>query len=171
MIRLVNHDTPRTARRIREELAAARGRLRTAAQAGSQRTARSSRRARRTAEHRVREAAQVLRRYRPGTPWPWLGVGLALGVVAGAVVAATLRRRQAAESEPAPVAAALRERGAAVADRAAHAARETIARARRAGRRSSGDEAVAAEWAGAESADRPDGARPALDPDPDTNSQ
>jgi len=110
-----------------------------------------------------------------------LGIGLGVGVAAGAIGATIVRRRRAADSGPAPatpVVAALRERGAAVADRAVHAARSTVARARKAaGRAPAGGEAddgatavARTERATIESTDRPDGARPRLDPDPDAGA-
>lgn len=67
--------------------------------------------------------------------------------------------------------AALRERGIAVANRAAHSAWETVARARRAtGRATAGEESDTTEWT-AESGGTPDGSRPRMDPDPDATSQ
>lgn len=174
MIRLVNHDATLTAGRVRHELAALRERLRAAAEEGSRHAARSSHRARRMAGHRARLAAQRLRGGQTGVPWRWLWVGLGVGVVAGAVGAAAVRRWRAAEPEQVtatPAVAALRERGIAVANRAAHSAWETVARARRAtGRATAGEESDTTEWT-AESGGTPDRSRPRMDPDPDATSQ
>lgn len=136
MIRQSKNDPSQAAKRVRDEVTAAREHLLAAAEQGVQRLGDSSRRTRKTAEERTRLAARVLRGEHPErSPWRWLGLGLAAGVAAGAAAMAALRRWQGPASEAVrekagPTVDSVRERTTAVANRAAEAARETAAKVR-----------------------------------------
>jgi hypothetical protein len=142
MIRSNRHEPTRQARRARDEAVAAWDHLRAAATEGARRVGDSSRRSSETAKERANNAAMALRGQTPRSAVRrWLGAGLAVGAMIGAVGAAVLGRRRNHDSpqsmtghddgvrDKANMAMdTVRERATTAAHRAAIATRDTAAK-------------------------------------------
>lgn len=117
MIRLSDH-VPSVDPRRQGELSAAWEHLVAAAEHGVEQVEQASRRRGALARRRAAAVRRAAGGELPESPWRWLGVGLAAGVVIGAVAAVVLSRRgrtagqtEGAESEQTTV-SAVRERAA-----------------------------------------------------------
>ncbi|ROO63177.1 hypothetical protein EDC02_5197 [Micromonospora sp. Llam0] len=138
MINLSDRSPAHYPQRARTELSAAWEHLLTATQEAARQVGDTSRARGSLARDRAALARLALRGELPNSRWRWAGIGLAAGVIIGAVAAATLNRRphphdSAATAQPddPPSAVADKARSAAVtvAERASAAARTATAAA------------------------------------------
>jgi hypothetical protein len=136
MIRLPDQRLVGDAQRARDELSAAWEQLVSAAEHGAKRVERASRRRVALARERAAAVRRAARGERPDSPWRWLAMGVAAGVVIGAVgaVAVTRRGRTAGQIEQSgagqATVAAVRERAGAAVHGATSATRSAAAAAR-----------------------------------------
>jgi ElaB/YqjD/DUF883 family membrane-anchored ribosome-binding protein len=115
MIRLPDHVPSVDTQRARDELSAVWEHLVAAAEHGTKQVERASRRRGALARSRAAGVRRAVRGDLPESPWRWLGVGLAAGVVIGAVGTAVLTRRLRTAEESGSeqtTASAVRERAA-----------------------------------------------------------
>lgn len=118
MIRLPDHVPSVEPRRARDELSAAWGRLVATAEHEARQVQRASRHRSALARRRATAVRRAAQGQLPESPWRLLGIGLAAGVVIGAVGATVLNRRgRTTEQDEGPAAehttvSAVRERAA-----------------------------------------------------------
>ena len=93
MIRLPDHVLSVDPQRARDELSAAWEHLVAAAEHGAKQVERASRRRGALARRRAAAVRRAARGELPESPWRWLGIGLAAGLVIGAAGATVLTRR------------------------------------------------------------------------------
>jgi ElaB/YqjD/DUF883 family membrane-anchored ribosome-binding protein len=100
MIRLPDQVRSVDPQRARDELSAVWEHLVAAAEHGAKQVEQASRRRGALARHRAVAVRRAVRGELPESPWRWLGVGVAAGVVIGAVGMAALTRRRPTAAEP-----------------------------------------------------------------------
>lgn len=134
MIRFPDINSSRAAQHARDEFTAAWEHLLSAAENSARQVGDASRRHGLTARERAVAATLALRGRQQATPWRWLAIGLATGVVVGAAGAAVVGRRlpppDEARARAGAAVTAVRERVGEATHTAAATARSTAGQVR-----------------------------------------